>query len=165
MKTFLRRLEILNFLRSQHTAISTESIASHLENSGHLDSHQNQQKSVFRLIQRDLKFLLGDKSDDLPEPCNNKESLTYTKFDEYDNDFGLSLEKGSRKAHLWQLSPYQQLNYDFERMPAFMALALSLSEKHLKQVLPSETRAELNKLFENAQNKIAKRSVILYSCG
>lgn len=156
MKTFLRRLEILNFLRSQHASLSTESIVNHLENSGHLDSHQNQSKSLLRLIQRDLNFLLGDKSDGHETIQHNKEQLTYDGFDDYDNDFGLSVEKGTGKSLLWKLSPYQQLNYDFERMPAFMALALSLSEKHLKQVLPSETREELKKLFDNAQEKLVK---------
>ncbi len=155
MKTFLRRLEILNFLRNQHTLVNTESIVHHLENSGHLDAQQSQSKSIFRLIQRDLNFLLGDKSDDSSEQAN-KESSIHEDIDEYDNDFGLSVEKGSGKALLWSLSPYQQLNYDFERMPAFMALALTLSEKHLKQVLPSETRSELKKLFENAQEKLIK---------
>jgi predicted DNA-binding transcriptional regulator YafY len=155
MKTFLRRLEILNFLRSQHTVVSTDSIVNHLENSGHLDAHQNQTKSLFRLIQRDLSFLLGEKSDEASAETN-KEQLTYDSFDEYDNDFGLCVEKGSGKSLLWKLSPYQQLTYDFERMPAFMALALTLSEKHLKQVLPSETRAELKKLFDNAQEKLVK---------
>lgn len=156
MKTFLRRLEILNYLRSQHMAVSSELIVNHLENSGHLDAYQSQAKSLFRLIQRDLNFLLGDKSDDTEVVKNTKEQLIYDSLDDYDNDFGLSVEKGSGKSLLWQLSPYQQLNYDFERMPAFMALALSLSEKHLKQVLPSETQAELKKLFENAQNKLIK---------
>ena len=155
MKTFLRRLEVLNFLRSQHTSVSTETIVNHLENSGHLDAHQNQTKSLFRLIQRDLNFLLGEKPVEASAETN-KEQLTYDSFDEYDNDFGLGLEKGSGKSLLWTLSPYQQLNYDFERMPAFMALALTLSEKHLKQVLPSETRTELKKLFENAQEKLVK---------
>jgi predicted DNA-binding transcriptional regulator YafY len=155
MKTFLRRLEILNFLRSQHAPVSTDAIVNHLQNTGHLDAHQNQKKSLFRLIQRDLNFLLGDKSDDT-ESFNNKEQLTYDSFDEFDNDFGLSVEKGAGKSLLWQLSPYQKLNYDFERMPAFMALALSLSEKHLKQVLPSETQTELKNLFENAHNKLIK---------
>lgn len=155
MRTFLRRLEILNFLRSQHTAISTDRIIHHLENSGHLDADQNQPKSILRLIQRDLNFLLGEKPDSLSE-LPHKEQLTYDHLDEYDNDFGLSVEKGSGKGLLWKLSPYQQLSYDFERMPAFMALALTLSEKHLKQVLPSETREELKKVFDNAQEKLIK---------
>tara|TARA_R110002167_G_scaffold37371_11_gene117184 strand:+ start:338 stop:1474 length:1137 start_codon:yes stop_codon:yes gene_type:complete len=156
MKTFLRRLEILNFLQSQHIAVSTDTIVNHLQNAGHLDSNQIQTRSLFRLIQRDLNFLLGDKSDDFEAPENSKEQLTYDSFDQFDNDFGLGVEKSSGKSLLWKLSPYQQLNYDFERMPAFMALALNLSEKHLKQVLPSETRTELKKLFENAQNKLIK---------
>tara|TARA_R110002072_G_scaffold45422_6_gene126371 strand:- start:21877 stop:23013 length:1137 start_codon:yes stop_codon:yes gene_type:complete len=156
MKTFLRRLETLNFLRSQHMAVRTDFIINHLENSGHLDSNQNQTKSRLRLIQRDLNFLLGDKSDDHDAIESKKEQFTDNNLDEYDNDFGLGVEKGLGKSLLWRLSPYQQLNYDFERMPAFMALALSLSEKHLKQVLPAETRFELKKLFESAQDKLMK---------
>lgn len=157
MKTFLRRLEILNFLRSQHTSVSTEVIINHLQQSGHLDSYQIQSKSLFRLVQRDMNFLLGDKFEDSETvQFNNKEKKTIDSFDDYDNDFGLSVEKGKGKSLLWNLSPYQHLNYDFERMPAFMALALTLSEKHLKQVLPTDTRHELKKLFENAQEKLVK---------
>ncbi len=156
MKTFLRRLEILNFLRNQNIEVSTDTIIKHLENSGHLDSHQTEVKSKFRLIQRDLNFLLGEKSSLYNATDNSKEASIHNSLDEYDNDFGLSVIKGLGKALHWKLSPYQQLNYDFERMPAFMALALSLSEKHLKQVLPSDTQAELKKLFENAHDKLIK---------
>jgi len=159
MKTFLRRLEILNFLRSQRSAVSTETILNHLLNAGYLDSYDTQAKSLLRLIQRDLHFLLGEKAEE-DEPLNfdpdRKESSSLEDYPLYDNDFGLYLEQGSGKSLLWKLSPYQQLNYDFERMPAFMALALSVSEKHLKQVLPSETRAELKKLFEQAHLKLAQ---------
>ena len=159
MKTFLRRLEILNFLRTQHQAVSTETILNHLRNAGYLDSYDTQSKSLLRLIQRDLNFLLGDKTEaDEPEAFDSerKESSSLEDYSLYDNDFGLYLEQGQGKSLLWKLSPYQQLNYDFERMPAFMALALSVSEKHLKQVLPSETRAELKKLFDQAHLKLAQ---------
>lgn len=157
MRTFLRRLEILNFLRAQHQAVSTESILNHLLNAGYLDSYETQTKSLLRLIQRDLHFLLGDKAeeDETLHP-ERKERSSLEDYPQYDNDFGLYLEQGQGKSLLWKLSPYQHLNYDFERMPAFMALALSVSEKHLKQVLPSETRAELKKLFEQAQLKLAQ---------
>lgn len=164
MKTFLRRLEILNFLRTQHSAVSTDAIYHHLENAGYLDSYQIQTKSLQRLIQRDLVFLLGEKNQDddlepessLAQPAQKDEHSSFEQQAHFDNDFGLYLEKGQGKSQLWKLSPYQQLNYDFERMPAFMALALSLTEKHLKQVLPADTQAELKRLFENAQQKLAK---------
>ena len=157
MRTFLRRLEILNFLRSQHQAVSTETIANHLEHTGHLDLSQSKPKSSLRLIQRDLSFLLGERLDgDEGNIDSRQEASLYNNIEAFDNDFGLSLEKGQGKSLRWRLSPYQQLNYDFERMPAFMALALQLSEKHLKQVIPSETRQELKKLFDNAQIKLIK---------
>lgn len=157
MKTFLRRLEILNFLRSQHQPVSTEAILHHLLNAGYLDSEDAQAKSLMRLIQRDLTFLLGDKAEDDSTDDfegSKKEQSTLDEFPLFDNDFGLFMFKGQGKSLLWQLSPYQQLNYDFERMPAFMALALSVTEKHLKQVLPSDTREELKKLFELAHVKL-----------
>lgn len=159
MKTFLRRLEILNFLRSQHSAVSTETILNHLLNAGYLDSYDTQAKSLLRLIQRDLHFLLGEKAEDDETEAfdsDRKEISSLQDYSLYDNDFGLHLEQGLGKSLLWKLSPYQQLNYDFERMPAFMALALSVSEKHLKQVLPSETRTELKKLFDQAHLKLAQ---------
>jgi predicted DNA-binding transcriptional regulator YafY len=156
MKTFLRRLEILNFLRMQHQAVSTEAILNHLLNAGYLDGEEIQSKSLLRLIQRDLNFLLGEKTEEEESHADRKERSAVEDYPLYENDFGLYLEKGPGKSVLWKLSPYQHLNYDFERMPAFMALALSVSEKHLKQVLPSDTRAELKKLFEQAQLKLAQ---------
>lgn len=159
MKTFLRRLEILNYLRSQHQPVSTELILHHLLNAGYLDNEETQTRSLMRLIQRDLTFLLGDKAEEdeaWHAQSTKKEQSSLDDYPLFDNDFGLFMLKGQGKSLLWQLSPYQQLNYDFERMPAFMALALSVSEKHLKQVLPSETRAELKKLFEQAQLKLSQ---------
>ncbi len=160
MKTFLRRLAILRYLRSLQHAVSTEDILNHLAHAGHLDSYDSQTKSMLRLIQRDLNFLLGEKSEEEDDNLSlsqneKKEHSTFEDFPVYDNDFGLYLEKGQGKSLLWKLSPYENLNYDFERMPAFMALALSISERHLKQVLPSETRAELKKIFEQAHHKLA----------
>lgn len=141
MKTFLRRIEILNFLKSQHRHVGTEEILQHLIDAGYLDDQERLDRSQFRLIQRDLNFLLGDELEE----------------DEFENEFGLSREKGSRKSLLWQLEPYQSLNYDFERMPAFMALALSVTQKHLQQVLPTSTQHELQRVFSRAEDKLNKR--------
>jgi len=138
MNTFLRRLAILNYLRSQRSPTSTEQIRLHLQGAGYLDETEIKLKSQYRLVQRDLTFLLG----------------TDEASQEPDNDFGLTMERGLSKSLHWQLDPYQQLNYDFERMPAFMALALSVTQKHLKQVLPSDTQRELNRLFLGAESKL-----------
>jgi len=122
--------------------VGTEIILQHLIDAGYLDFNEAKQKSQFRLIQRDLAFLLGEESD--------------TGTGEFDNDFGLLVEQGLGKSRHWRLDPYQQLNYDFERMPAFMALALSVTQKHLKQVLPSSTQHELKRIFLNAEAKLQK---------
>jgi len=140
MKTFLRRLEILNFLRLRNIHIGSDEILQHLIDASYLDPSTSKAKSQFRLIQRDLEFLLGDEIEQ----------------DEFDNDFGLSIASGQGKSKLWRLEPFQQLNYDFEKMPAFMALALSVSQKHLKQVLPSSTQVELKRIFLNAEEKLHK---------
>ena len=60
MITFLRRLEILNFLKNKRTNVGTEKILQHLIDAGYLDSNESKQKSQFRLIQRDITVLLGD---------------------------------------------------------------------------------------------------------
>ena len=140
MKTFLRRLEILNFLRLKNNHIGSDEILQHLIDASYLNPSSSKTKSQLRLIQRDLEFLLGDEIDP----------------GEYDNDFGLSIAPGHGKSKFWRLEPFQQLNYDFEKMPAFMALALSVSQKHLKQVLPSSTQVELKRIFLNAEEKLHK---------
>jgi predicted DNA-binding transcriptional regulator YafY len=143
MQTFLRRLEILNFLTqrksSRLNAVGTDIIVQHLRDAGYLENSSDKARSQFRLVQRDLKFLLGELIDD-----------------EYENDFGLSMARGEGKSLLWALEPYQQLSYDFERMPAYMALAMQVSQKHLSQVLPSSTKEELAKFFDGAEYKLQK---------
>jgi len=56
MITFLRRLEILNFLKSKQNSVGTEQILQHLIDAGYLDLNDSKQKSQYRLIQRDLGF-------------------------------------------------------------------------------------------------------------
>jgi len=158
MKTFLRRLEILNYLKSQHTEISTEKIIQHLSETAYIDTQESKLKSQFRLIQRDLSFLLGDevKAETAEgEMADHEDNDAQIKT--FDNDFGLSRKKGLGKSRLWRLDPYQHLSYSFEKMPAFMALALSVSQKHLKQVLPSETQQELKRIFQHAEEKLRKK--------
>ncbi|TNC80350.1 MAG: WYL domain-containing protein [Oleiphilus sp.] len=143
MQTFLRRLEILNFLAAQRaakrTAVGTEVIVEHLRDAGYLEASSEQRRSQFRLVQRDMQFLLGEEFDG-----------------EAENDFGLQAERGDGKSLLWSLEPYQALHYDFERMPAYMALAMHISQKHLKQVIPRQARQELALLFDGAESKLQK---------
>ncbi len=142
MQTFLRRLEILNYLRHQRRPVSTETLIEHLCDSGLIDdSEAANPRSLQRLVQRDLQFLLGERDEDgLP-----------------DNEFGLVMQRGQSKTLLWQLDPYAPLNYDFERMPAYMALALSITRQHLQQILPANTRQELSRLFEQADLKLQQQ--------
>lgn len=146
METFLRRLEILNFLKSNsHQALGTDEIIQHLIEAGYVDEYANKRKSVFRLIQRDLNFLLGEEFDE----------------GEFENDFGLTMERGQRKSLLWKLDPFQSLNYSFEKIPDYMALALSISQKHLKQVLPANTQEALRAIFERANIKLSQQEKAL----
>ena len=140
METFLRRLEILNFLRSRREATSTEELIQHLVSAGYLDASARQSKSLQRLIQRDMQFLLGDYDEE---------------DDVHSNEFGLQVHRGLGKSQLWQLEPYSHLQYDFERMPAYMALTLRIAERHLTPVLPSGTRQELQQVFAQAEQKLA----------
>lgn len=140
MQTFLRRLEILNYLRSQKRHVSTDDILRHLLDAGYLHSTDRLDRSQFRLVQRDLNFLLGEEFE----------------AGDFDNEFGLSRVKGERKSQRWRLEPFQELSYDFERIPAFMALALSVTQKHLTQVLPSDTQQELQRIFSGAEEKLSK---------
>lgn len=145
MQTFLRRLEILNYLRQQRRPVSTDALIQHLNHSGHLDADSINPRSQQRLVQRDMQFLLGEEDEE----------------GETSNDFGLTATRGQSKTLLWQLDPYQTLNYDFERMPAFMALALAITRKHLHQVLPSGTQQELARLFEQAESRLNQQEKTL----
>ena len=155
MITFLRRLEILNYLKTKRSSVGTEKILQHLIDAGYLDNNESKHKSQFRLIQRDLAFLLGGAHKNNSDDGAEGEGEVHQQ-DEYDNDFGLLVERGLGKSRHWRLDPYQQLNYDFERMPAFMALALSVTQKHLTQVLPTSTQHELKRIFQNAEAKLQK---------
>lgn len=143
MKTFIRRLEILHYLQQRHAArlepVSTDTIIQHLIDGEYVSDSEREPKSLLRLIQRDLKFLLGEYDED---------------DDSYLNNFGLEVTRGRGKTQLWSLDPYQQVSYDFEKMPAYMALALTVTRKHLKQVLPSSTQQELAQVFFNAENRL-----------
>jgi predicted DNA-binding transcriptional regulator YafY len=145
MQTFLRRLAILNYLKSQHEPIGTEQIIQHLCDAAYIGIHGTQKKSQFRLIQRDLNFLLGSEVDE----------------GEFENNFGLTIERGSGKTRMWQLDSFSMLTYNFEQMPDYMALALAITQKHLKQVLPTETQHVLKQFFTSAESQLQKSETSL----
>lgn len=139
METFLRRLEILNYLRRHREPVGSDALIRHLIDAGYLDEASRQPRSQQRLVQRDLQFLLGDF---------DEETRTHS------NEFGLQMTRGTGKNQLWQLDPYQMIHYDFERMPAYMALTLRIAQRHLSPILPSGTRAELQHVFLQAEQKL-----------
>lgn len=153
MKTFMRRLAILDYLRSSNVQKSTDEILNHLLSSDYLesfvggDSFANlsapDNASVRRTIQRDLNFLYG-ASDVLNE--------------EGDNDFGLEATRGTGKSLLWSLDPYATLAYDFEKMPTYLALSFAMTQKHLSGIMPKNTLSEMERFFKNADSKLQKEA-------
>ena len=143
METFLRRLEILRYLQQRNAAnlepAGTDQIIQHLIDGDYVGEEERDEKSLMRLIQRDLKFLLGEYDEE---------------DDSYFNHFDLRSIRGQRKTLLWEVSPYHDVSYEFEKMPSFMALALTLTRKHLNQVLPSAIQNDLAQLFFNAEHKM-----------
>jgi predicted DNA-binding transcriptional regulator YafY len=140
--TFLRRIAILEFLRRSRSVKSTDDIIQHLMQQGYLSESDElgPSKSIQRLIQRDLKFLLGDEDED----------------GEFSNEFGLLSVQGSGKSRLWRLDPYHDLSYDFEKMPQNMAIAFAMTHKHLGELLPQNTQRQLQNLFEAAEHRLAQ---------
>lgn len=152
MKTFLRRLAILDYLRSSKVQKSTDEILNHLLSSDYLDSYTEDgvanlptegNSSVRRTIQRDLNFLFG-ANDVLNE--------------EGDNDFGLEATRGTGKSLLWSLDPYSTLAYDFEKMPTYLALSFAMTQKHLSGIMPKNTLTEMERFFKNADTKLQKEA-------
>ena len=138
METFLRRLTILAFLSSTLQPKSTQEILQHLLNAGYITDESLDERSLLRLVQRDLKFLLGDELEQ----------------GEFDNIFGLETVRGKGKSLHWQVDPYSEMRFDFEKMPRFMALAFTLTRKHLGNILPKGTVAELNRFFARAEERL-----------
>ncbi len=138
METFLRRLTILAFLSSSHQVKSTQDILQHLIHGGYIDDQSLDERSMLRVIQRDLKFLLGEDDGE----------------GEFDNLFGLECVRGQGKSLHWRLDPYAEMRFDFEKMPRFMALAFTLTRKHLGNILPRGTVAELQRFFAKAEERL-----------
>ncbi len=153
MKTFVRRLAILDYLRASKIEKSTDEILSHLLSSDYLvgatdecdltGSSSQSYSSARRTIQRDLNFLYGAND------VLNQEG---------DNDFGLEAERGSGKSLLWSLDPYSTLAYDFEKMPTYLALSFAMTQKHLSGIMPKNTLSEMDRFFKNADTKLQKEA-------
>lgn len=153
MKTFIRRLAILDYLRTSKVHKSTDEILNHLVSSEYLGlgditngaTHLSppDSGSVRRTVQRDLNFLYG-ANDVLNE--------------EGDNDFGLEAVRGNGKSLLWSLDPYSTLAYDFEKMPTYLALSFAMTQKHLSDIMPKNTLTEMERFFKNADIKLQKEA-------
>ncbi len=139
MRTFLRRLAILDYLKRSRVPRTTGDILQHLRDADYVDS-ETSEPAALRLVQRDLNFLLGEVDED-GEP---------------DNPFGLTVEQGPRRTLYWALEPWSDMRFDWERMPAFMALTLGMTGKHLAPILPAGTRDELAWFLEQAERRLSQ---------
>ena len=155
MKTFIRRLAILDFLRSAKTKKSTDEILKHLLNSDYFELHQDNENvlsgtAIRRTIQRDMNFLYGGT----PAAISNGDEEAY-------NEFGLEVERGSGKSLVWILDPYSNLSYDFEKMPSYLALSFAMTQKHLSGIMPKNTLHELERFFADADSKLQKEETTI----
>ncbi len=142
MKTFIRRLAILDYLRSAKVHRSTDEVLNYLLANDYIDSNEVTESSYRRTIQRDMNFLYG--------------STAIPNADSY-NDFGLEVTRGEGKSLLWKLDPYSSLAYDFEKMPSYLALSFAMTQKHLSGILPRQTLYELERFFQNADSKLQQQ--------
>ncbi len=155
MKSFIRRLAILDYLRSAKTKKSTDEILQHLLNSDYFESCQDNDRTltdsaVRRTIQRDMNFLYGGSSTSV----NRCDDQVY-------NEFGLEVERGSGKSLVWVLDPYSNLTYDFEKMPSYLALSFAMTQKHLSGIMPKNTLHELEHFFNKADSKLQKEEATI----
>lgn len=146
MKTFLRRISILELLRSNRTFLTTDEILVRLVNDGYLDEGLPH-KTQMRVVQRDLNFLWGEEDEE----------------GEADNEFGLQRIKGEGRTLKWRLDPYNDVSYDFEKMPQNMAIAFAMTEKHLSDLLPRNTHQELSRLFSAAESRLSQSNKAMTS--
>jgi len=155
MKTFIRRLAILDYLRSAKTKKSTDEILKHLLSSDYFEVHQENENTlsdsaIRRTIQRDMNFLYGASS--VTTAADDVESY---------NEFGLEVERGGGKSLVWRLDPYSSLSYDFEKMPSYLALSFAMTQKHLSGIMPKNTLHELERFFDNADSKLQKEETTI----
>lgn len=142
MSSFLRRIEILAFLKRHRRALTAPEIVEHLQEGGYLDPSLKS-ASALRVVQRDLKELLGADTGDEEDT-------------EPDNPFGLRLERQGSRTLLWSVDRQLAPPLDFERMPQPIAMAMVLLRKHLSLFLPAPVRADLESLFDQAEERLMR---------
>ncbi len=145
MQAFLRRLSILEFLRTNKAPQTTQEILRHLVNAGYMDEGL-EPGSQLRLVQRDMRFLYG---------ADPKSRESETDWD-MDNELGLICTRGPGKTWAWSLEPYSALKFDFEKMPQYLAIAFAMTKKHLSGLLPKNTLTDLERFFYQADAKLEK---------
>ncbi len=149
LRTFCRRLEILNFIKQHRQACSVMAITEHLIDSGLLDlptrDSNSPDKSQLRKIQRDLQFLAGDESSQSEEGDNF-------------NEFGLTKCAGGRHSYRWQIAQDPDIDFNWSTMPDHMAVTLALAEKHLASAMPSRYHQLLRQHYKTARHKLVQAS-------
>lgn len=150
LRTFCRRLEILNFLKASHQLQPVSRIVEHLEDLGLLDpsatAEKNPEHTHFRKVQRDLKFLSANTP-----PADEDEQGE-------DNEFGLYFEAGDRHSFLWGVDQTINTDFSWTLMPDHMAVTLALAEKHLSSIMPSRYHQLLKSHYQTARQKLSGAS-------
>lgn len=152
MQTFIRRLAILDYFRRAAQPRSTEDVLGHLQLQDYL-AQNGLRSSQLRLVQRDLKFLLGD------DPAFNEApgALPEDEEDEVSNPFGLRSVPLLGKGRGWMLDPLDRQRFDYEKMPGYLAVAFAMTAKHLSHLLPRSTLDEMTTFFGEAE-RVLQRS-------
>ncbi|WP_416397852.1 helix-turn-helix transcriptional regulator [Allohahella sp. A8] len=154
MQTFVRRLAILDYLRRTTVPRSTEAILAHLQDQGYLEESDEQRRnSQLRVVQRDLKFLLGDD----PGFFDADPAEADDELEEPLNPFGLRSVPAAGKGRAWMLDPLDRQRFDFEKMPGYLAVAFAMTAKHLSNLLPQSTLNEMTAFFAEAE-RVLQRS-------
>ena len=160
LRTFCRRMEILNFLKESRQLRSVTDIVEHLKDLDLLDiiaAETHSAQSYDRKIQRDLKFLYSNTSaDEDDKDCGDNSADDETP--ENYNEFGLYFEPGDRHSFLWGIDHGVDTDFSWATMPDHMALTLALAEKHRATIMPSRYHQLLNRHYQSARQKLSNAS-------
>lgn len=154
LRTFCRRMEILNFLKESRQLRPVADIVEHLKDLDLLDpsaAETHSAQSYDRKVQRDLKFLYNNAPADEDDGEEGEEHESY-------NEFGLYNEPGGRHSFLWGIDHGANTDFSWATMPDHMALTLALAEKHLASIMPSRYHQLLNQHYQSARQKLSNAS-------